>query len=38
VIGYLVATVILLVINWRVFFEDRTTAVRVNKAWKEAKL
>ena len=38
VIGYLVATTILLAINWRVFFEDRTKVVSLDKVLKEAKL
>jgi hypothetical protein len=37
-IGYLVATIILLLINGRVFFEEKTTLIRLDKVWKEAKL
>ena len=37
-IGYSVATFVLLVVNWKVFFESRTTVVRLGKVWKEAKL
>jgi len=37
-IGYLAATIILLAINWRVFFKDRANVVSLDKILREAKL
>ncbi len=37
-IGYLVATIVLLAINWSVFFGNKTTMLSLDKVWKEAKL
>jgi hypothetical protein len=37
-IGYLVATTMLLAINWRVFFKSRSTMLRLNKTFKEVNL
>ncbi len=37
-IGYSVATAVLLLINWKVFFEGRAKVGRLDKVWKVAKL
>lgn len=37
-IGYLVATTILLMLNWRVFFESKATVLSLDKVWEETKL
>lgn len=35
--SYLVATVVLLAVNWRVLFEGRQTVLSLGKVWKESK-
>jgi hypothetical protein len=37
-VGYSVATAVLLIVNWKIFFENRTNVVRLGKVWKVAKL
>lgn len=37
-LGYFAATAVLLLVNWKVFFQSRANVLRLGRMWREAKL